>query len=283
VKTAFVAAVLALCSGAGLALAAGADSVDEGKAVFQQSCSSCHTYGGGDSVGPDLKGVLERAGEEQVRAWIATPEKVLASGDPEVDALVTKYRGVKMPNLGLETAKIDALVAYLGSESGAGGAAGGAGTTTPATPAAAGDAATGKDLFTGSTQFANGGPSCVSCHTIAGAGALGGGAVGPDLTKAYSKYGGATGVASVLATLPFPTMQPLYADHALTKSEQVDLAAFLQSASTEESPADRTWAFVLLGIGVAAGLLALALLIWPRRSLVVRRRLVSSSTLDRRS
>jgi mono/diheme cytochrome c family protein len=152
VKTAFVAAVLALCSGAGLALAAGADSVDEGKAVFQQSCSSCHTYGGGDSVGPDLKGVLERAGEEQVRAWIATPEKVLASGDPEVDALVTKYRGVKMPNLGLETAKIDALVAYLGSESGAGGAAGGAGTTTPATPAAAGDAATGKDLFTGSTQ-----------------------------------------------------------------------------------------------------------------------------------
>jgi mono/diheme cytochrome c family protein len=270
-----VVAALAVFSVAGLAFAAGGGSGD-GEALFKQNCAGCHTLGGGDTVAPDLKGVVARAGEERVRAFIATPEKVLASGDPEVAALLKRFNNVKMPNLGLTPEKVDALVAYL-----KGGSAAKPAAPKPK-PAAAGDAAAGKRLFNGQTHLANGGPACNSCHTIAGAGALGGGSVGPDLTKAYSKYGGAKGVPSVLASLPFPTMQPVYADHALTTGEQADLAAFLAASDGKTSPGDSTWPLVLLGVGVVALAVLVALVVWPRRRLVVRRTIAPTSTLTRR-
>src|SRR3989337_709452 len=46
----------------------------------------------------------------------------------------------------------------------------------------------GRALFTGARRLENGGPACMSCHSVAGLGALGGGALGPDLTLAYNKY-----------------------------------------------------------------------------------------------
>jgi mono/diheme cytochrome c family protein len=155
--------------------------------------------------------------------------------------------------------------------------------TTPAAPAApAGDAAAGENIFTGETQLSNGGAACISCHTIAGAGSLGGGQVGPDLTKAYEKYGGAKGVPAMLASLPFQTMQPVYDGHALTKAEAADLAAFLEAAADEPAPGDSTLLIVGIGLCVAACLLALAFAIWPRRRLVVRRQIAPTSPLARR-
>jgi mono/diheme cytochrome c family protein len=272
-----VAAVAAVLSAAGLGAAAGGG--DDGKALFTQKCGGCHTLGGGDTVGPDLKGVLERTSEDEVRAFITSPDEVLSSDDARVKALLAKFKGVKMPNLGLAPAEVDAIVGYLGGET-----AGDAGTeTTPTTPEpAAGDAAAGEDLFTGETQFANGGAACISCHSLAGAGPLGGGQVGPDLTKAYDKYGGAKGVPAMLASLPFPTMQPVYDGHALTKAEAADLAAYLATTTDEPAPDDSTWLIVGIGLCVAVCLLALAFAIWPRRRLVVRRRIAPTSALTRR-
>ena len=54
-----------------------------------------------------------------------------------------------------------------------------------AAPAEPGNAAVGKLLFTGEQSFASGAPPCMSCHS-AGVGVLGGGALGPDLTKTYA-------------------------------------------------------------------------------------------------
>jgi mono/diheme cytochrome c family protein len=294
VRAALVAAVLTL--GACVGLAAAAADPEQGKLVFERSCGSCHTLGGGDTVGPDLQGVTERRDPELVRRFIAEPDKLIAEGDPEVTALVEKFGGVQMPNLGLPAADVDAVVAYLETQGGA--AAGGGATTTPATETgttttatetapetvapAGGDAATGEKLFTGEEAFSNGGAACISCHAIAGDGALGGGRVGPDLTGAYTKYGGATGVPRVLETLPFPTMVPVYEGQPLTKEEAAHLAAFLETTAGEEPSDGTTWLFVVLGAGVATLLLALALLVWPRRRLVVRRRLVSTSTSTRR-
>jgi mono/diheme cytochrome c family protein len=273
---AFGVAVLSIT---GLAAAAGGGPADQGKALFKQDCSSCHTVGGGDAVGPDLKGVVGRNGETAVGDFIADPAKAIASGDPRISALVTKFHGLKMPGLGLSAAQVAELLAYLkAAEQGATTSTPAPAPTTPA-PAPAGDAAAGKDLFTGATQLAHGGAACISCHTTAGLGKLGGGQLGPDLTRASSKYGGAKGLASVLSAIAFPKMVPVYRDHPLTASEQADLAAFLASTPPAQPPADRTPLIVLLGLCVTAAILALMLLVWPRRRLVVRKRIAPTSTI----
>ena len=98
---------------AGLAVAAGGGPAEQGQALFKQDCSGCHTIGGGDAVGPDLKGIVATAGESTVRDFASDPDKILGSGDPKIAALVKKFHGVKMPSLGLTAAQVDALVAYL--------------------------------------------------------------------------------------------------------------------------------------------------------------------------
>ncbi|MBI5344753.1 MAG: hypothetical protein HZB83_05375, partial [Deltaproteobacteria bacterium] len=55
----------------------------------------------------------------------------------------------------------------------------------PAEPAEKGNADIGRQLFTGERSFTNGAPPCISCHS-AGVGALGGGVLGPNLTKTYA-------------------------------------------------------------------------------------------------
>ena len=163
----------------------------------------------------------------------------------------------------------------LGSPVASAAAAPGGGTGAPG--AASGPSA-GKDLFTGATQFTNGGPSCLSCHSIAGIGSLGGGALGPDLTGAYVKYGGDKGMAAVLASLPFPTMQPIFKGRSLTPAEQADLLAFLNQASHAQRPGGAIWKLVLLGLAAAGLGLALAFVIWRRRRLVVRSRIAPTYT-----
>jgi hypothetical protein len=71
-------------------------------------------------------------------------------------------------------------------------------------------------------------------------------------------------------------MQPVYDGHGLTNQEQVDLAAFLATTAGEDPGGDATWLFVALGICVALGAVGLMFLVWPRRRLVVRRRIAPS-------
>jgi len=270
---------------AGAASAAPASSADPGEAVFKQACASCHTVGGGDTVGPDLKGLTAAAGGvELVRAFMTDPAAKIASGDPTIDALVKKFNGLAMPKPALSPDQVDQVVAYLQSQDGGGSTEAPADpVVSPAPQVAAGDAAAGKRLFSGAARLAERGPACMSCHTIAGAGALGGGNVGPDLTGAYDKYGGAKGMASVLTTLPFPKMIALYKDHPLAAAEQADLAAYFATTVGKQRPPDRSWVLVVIGIGGTVGFLGLAFLIWPKRRLVVRKRLVSSPTAMRRN
>jgi hypothetical protein len=86
----------------------------------------------------------------------------------------------------------------------------------------------------------------------------------------------------VLSSIAFPRMIPVYRDHPLTPSEQADLAAFISSAprATTHAP-NHTPLIVLLGLAVTAAILALTLVVWPRRRLVVRKRIAPTSTVRR--
>jgi mono/diheme cytochrome c family protein len=281
--------VAAAVVGALLAGATGANAVaatEDGKAVFEQLCQGCHTIGGGKTTGPDLQGLADRREEAWVKRFILEPDKMIAEGDPIAKELLDEY-GVPMPNLGVTEAQIGPLLEFLGFA-----ASGGTTTdtttteptttdTTPTTPEeptpAAGDAERGKNLFTGADRFEAGGPSCLSCHAVAGVGALGGGQLGPDLTGSHAKYGGAQGLDAALKTVPFPTMLPIFSRKALTAQERSDLVAFLETAPDQQRPASAAGKLVGFSVATALLLIILAMVIWRNRLNGVRKPLVNRS------
>lgn len=260
--------VLLAIAGVSLPAAAQGPATQEGQALFEQKCIGCHTVGGGDLVGPDLKGVTELRDRDWLARWLSAPDQMLAAGDPTATALLAQYRNIPMPNLGLSAAQVDALLAYLATPGG-----------TPVAPAPAlpiGDPARGKAYFIGKQRFANGGPPCMACHSAAGIGALGGGQLGPDLTGSYNKWGeqGLTTFVTQPATV---TMSTVWNQTPLTPSEGADLLAFLQQASVSQRPANTVVQLVLLAIGAAAVLLLITHLVWRKRLPGVRRRMVASA------
>ena len=268
----------------GMAYLAGATPLaqlaDDGQALFQQKCSACHTIGSGKMAGPDLKGVTARRDREWLARFISAPDKMLAQKDPTAAQLLQEYNNLPMPNLGLSDSDVTAILAYLDSQGSGTAAPPAAQAPAPArpqtAPAAAGDAVMGRALFTGERPLQNGGAACVACHSAAGIGALGGGALGPDLTQAFNKFGGDAGMASLLAGLPFPTMKPIFETRPLTPEEQASIGAFLK-ASTAQQPVDGTWMLILLVLAVLAALLILAQAVWSRKLVSVRKALIEQT------
>lgn len=254
---------------------ADAQTADEGKSIFEAKCVACHTIGGGAGVGPDLKGVTTRREADWLSRWIAEPDVVLAEGDPIAAQLFSDFNGVPMPNLALTDADVASVVVYLDTYLDAPADE----EPMPEVVVVAlvpSDASVGKRLFEGTNRFDNGGPPCLACHSIAGIGALGGGALGPDLTGAYDKFG-ADGIASILATTPFQTMAPIFGDRPLTEQEQIHLAEFLGQASVSSRTAASVGQLALLAAAGAASLLLVMRFVWRRRLREVRRPMLARS------
>ena len=260
--------IIALATIAGIwapavANAAGTDA-DAGKQIFQEKCTACHTIGNGPLVGPDLKGVTARRPREWLEQWIAAPDAMLAKKDPVATELLHQFHDVPMANLGLSASDVTAVLAFLETAA-----------AQPSAPATAGQAATapavqgnpeiGKELFTGVTRFANGGPPCMACHSVGGIGALGGGQLGPDLTGVGERYGGAAGLNAFVAGTPTPTMRAVWSQHPLTTEERASVVAFLGQAGVSQRPAQAIWQLAgLAALGLVV-LLAVAGLRWQNR------------------
>jgi len=251
--------------------AASDQQVQQGQLLFQERCIACHTIGQGDRVGPDLAGVTSRRDHAWLDRWISAPDRMLAAGDPTAKALLEKYRGVPMPNPGFTPDQVVAVVAYLASAPG-----GAPGAQVAAAPLPPGDAVVGKELFSGILRFQNGGAPCMACHSIAGIGALGGGALGPDLTPAFDKYTEA-GLATFLASMPLPTMNAVWSTHPLTPQEQANVRAFLQRASVAGRPIEALGQLAALAAGGTAVLFLIAHVYWRRRLTTVRRGMLQRS------
>lgn len=259
-----------------------------GDTIFQAKCAACHTIGKGKLVGPDLKGVTGQRDPQWLKTFIANPEKLFSAKDPAALKLLSEYNNVKMPALGLTDAEVDALVAYLASSSSAAGNA-----AAPAAPASTmvGDPASGRRAFTGELALAGGGPACIGCHTVSGVGALGGGALGPDLTHAAQRYPG-PGLAAVLGNIAFPTMAGPYANRPLTSQEGADLVAYLVQANQGQASAPpfaagvitrNTWWVLGIGLAGTAALTLLLAVFWPRQRQSASARLRALGRAEERS
>ncbi len=88
------------------------DNVLQGKAIFGQNCSTCHTMGRGVLVGPDLQGVTAKREESWLRVQIKAPSVLRAQNDPIARSNFEKF-GIRMPDLGLTEQQVEAVIAYL--------------------------------------------------------------------------------------------------------------------------------------------------------------------------
>jgi heme/copper-type cytochrome/quinol oxidase subunit 2 len=109
------AALLGFAAFAALALSpsAHAGAADDGRVLFEQKCSACHTIGGGDRIGPDLHGVADRRPEAWLLRFITAPEQMIAAKDEVAVRLYEKYNRIVMPNLGLSERDARALLAHV--------------------------------------------------------------------------------------------------------------------------------------------------------------------------
>jgi mono/diheme cytochrome c family protein len=264
---------LVLCFVAGVALA------QTPAQDFKQSCSSCHTIGGGRLTGPDLKDVAKRKDRAWLVRFINDPAGVIASGDPYAKEILAAAGGVPMPPVaGMTRDRAEALLDLIEAES-AKEKSQFAGSALPERPLSPEDAARGRAIFVGTRRLANGGASCIACHTTGDVGWLGGGTLGPDLTRVFERYGDRRRLGAWLTAPATPTMLPTFKEHPLEEEEILGLVAYFRDAATneEEDTAPRALTFILLGLAGAAGALVVFQRTWKNRFVGVRRRLVEQS------
>jgi mono/diheme cytochrome c family protein len=224
-------------------------------AIFADQCGGCHTIGGGGAAGPDLKGVAERHPRSWLIKFIRDPQALIAAKDPEAVAAQKQFPGMDMPGFpDLTETQIAALVDYIAQPPGGAAPASAPAAEVPfaATPEAI---AAGRRLFMGEQRLVNGGASCVSCHTAAGVGQLGGGRLGPDLSLSFDKLGKAKGLASWLSATPTPVMAAAFKKNPLTRDEVFALTAFFQDAGASSQPQTQARPTFL---ALAAGLTVIA-------------------------
>jgi cytochrome c2 len=153
--------------------------------LFNRRCTSCHTYGKGIRVGPDLKGVTERRQRPWLLKFIRSSQGVIKSGDAVARGLFQQFKQQRMPDwTDLSDRQIAALLDWIASgcpdvkEANERNA-------ELATPP---EIERGRALFHGVASLANHGLACVTCHAIRDDGATAGGSLGPNLTAVYTRY-----------------------------------------------------------------------------------------------
>ena len=230
---------------------AGPAWADTGKELFEKECSGCHTIGGGDSGGPDLKGVAGTRPAAWLERIIVEPDKLTSDKDPVQLGLVKKYGG-EMPNLGISRKDAKKIIAYLQDVS---PVTSSSGTAPPAeqapkpmeTAVTPERVAQGRALFTGGKPFANGGAPCAACHRFGDSG-VAGGALAVDLSKRVEAVG-EQGFRGMLKSLNFPIMRQVYADKPLTDEEITALVVFSKDALTRKAPPPGMY-FPAAGVGI---------------------------------
>jgi mono/diheme cytochrome c family protein len=243
---------------------------------YRQNCMSCHTIGGGRLTGPDLKNVTERKDRVWLEQFLLDPKAKIDAGDPYALQLQSEARGAIMPAIvGMNKARAESLLDMIIAESKMEKShfAGMQVSDRPFTPR---DISTGKEIFMGTFSQKNGGPSCISCHSVQGLGGFGGGALAPDLTTVFERYQGRKTLATWLSAPATPTMQSVFKNQPLDPEEVLALTAFFQS-TLQRNPEDASTArlnFILLGLGGTLLVLGIFDVVWNKRFRAVRRPLV---------
>ncbi len=255
---------------------------ETGKETFAKMCVSCHAPDGGGvpALGPNLTDdcFLHGASEAEIRAVVAngSPTNPMMIGfEPQigvesVQAVAQYVHGLIGTNVegGRECQEAGsdagAKAGAVAAPEGAVAAPEAAPAPEAAAPALEGDIDRGSKLFQGLIRFENGGPSCISCHTVRNDAVISGGSLGKDITEKVTVASGAMVGGFVQSK---PVMQKAFADSPLTEQEQADLAAFLADTyeQGQSMPGDTGIKLALSGVAGTVLLLGLYTMLWGRR------------------
>ncbi len=261
--------------------------------LFMEKGAGCHSIGKGKRMGggPDLKGVHERPGRDDtwLHNMIKTPDKWLAS-DPIARKLAKEFAPARMTDLGLtdkETTDLIKLIKKCSPNPDSCNLTGSFRALKDEAPQdLAEQAEKGRKLFLGLTPFANDGPPCVSCHTVAQPGTMVAGGslfkrLRPDtdtLTTVSARFPD-DALDAALRSPTFRLMKEIYAEHKLTADETFALRAFLAEANrTKVNGVADTYTQFVPGLLFAAFLMFLLHAIWSRRLQGVRKPLAPIRT-----
>ena len=246
-------------------------------AYYESNCAACHTIGGGAQGGPDLKDVTSRRSRDWLLRFLADPQKLVDTKDETALRLAKEADGAVMPTLpDLTPALAEGLLKVIDDRSGhVVTMAPDTGSSETLNPE---EARKGSELFAGTRRFVNRGPACLSCHAVSGLTRLGGGSLGPDLTRVHRRLGGGRGLTSWLKAPPTPMMRATFQQTPLTVDELHALSAYLLAAETvgaEPASRSRIATLVALGTTGAAGCALLAAFVARHRLRGVRAPLVA--------
>lgn len=205
----------------------------EPAATFSTKCSSCHTYGQGDRVGPDLKGVTARHPRSWLVSWIRSSERLIREGDAAAVSLFRRYRQQRMPDHQLSDVQVEALLDYLAA---GGPEADSRKAVRAVSMAGAKEVALGRELFFGRRSMSGGSAACSSCHAIQDLQGAAGGSLGPDLTGVYSRY--QDKALSQFLERECLLRLPAARDRAVSSDESFAIRAYLRSADGGSTSAD---------------------------------------------
>jgi hypothetical protein len=202
-------------------------------------------------------------------------------GDPYAKQILEEARGVVMPPVpGLSRDRANQLLDLIEAES-ALEKSQFEGVRFSDRPFTQSDVELGHASFTGIERLENGGPPCISCHTVRGLTLLGGGRLGADLTKVSERIGGRKPLSAWLVSPATITMQPVFREHPLNAEEILSLVAYFEDAAKQAGEDDSVapLAFFLMGLGGMVLVLGLFDVLWKNRFRGVRRPLVAGGEM----
>ncbi len=242
--------------------------IDDGKHIFNNKCSVCHTIGGGKLVGPDLQDVHKKYNNTWLKQFILSSSSMIRQADEKALLIFNQYNKIIMPDHNLSDRQLVDLIQYIVKASDLLNMSTIDNVDTANDKALANDdVLLGKNLFLGYKSFKNAGPACLSCHNINLLDSMSGGSLAVDLTKVFDRIG-AKGIESIIKSSPFPAMNIAYNNYKLEENEVIAVRSFLQDLNARDV-GDKivNYSINMIGIGIV-GVFVLSILlsfIWMKR------------------
>jgi len=177
-----------------------------GEEIFNRSCTTCHTIGQGDRIGPDLAGVKDRHDHDWLVRWIDDPIG-MSQTDPIAKELVAKWKNIPMSDAMIDPPQVEEVLAYIDWAS----AAGGVGVANePPMELDEAQFAQAKQIYF---------DRCAGCH-----GTLRAGATGPNIQPARTTVIGTTAIKAILNN-GLPGGMPPWGRMGILNQDEINLMA----------------------------------------------------------
>ena len=81
-----------------------------------QQCKACHTLGGGQLVGPDLKGINDKRDEAWLISFIQNSQEMVQSGDEQAVKVFNENNKIPMPSHNLSDDQVNGILLYIAND-----------------------------------------------------------------------------------------------------------------------------------------------------------------------